>query len=234
VVVLAGAYVVAVRRRGAERWRVACFLAGCALLLVTTLTPLHALTFHLLSAHLLQNVVLAEWAPALLVAGVPPWLAERLAAVRPVRALTRPVVALPVWLATYYLWHLPPAYDAALRHPSSLLHLEHLLYLAGGALFWWAVFQERPWRLGDGGRAAYVFGAFVLAAPLGLLLALIPEPVYSWYEDGGGLWGLSPLTDQQIAGVTMASEEALVFFVVFTVFFLRFLAAEERAEEEPA
>jgi cytochrome c oxidase assembly factor CtaG len=59
------------------------------------------------------------------------------------------------------------------------------------------------------------------------LLALIPSPVYDYYEQGGSLWGLSVLTDQQIAGVTMAVEQAIVFFVVFTYFLSRFLAAQE-------
>ena len=43
-----------------------------------------------------------------------------------VRVLTHPLVALPLWLATYYTWHIPAAYDTALRHPSTMLHLEHL------------------------------------------------------------------------------------------------------------
>jgi cytochrome c oxidase assembly factor CtaG len=60
-----------------------------------------------------------------------------------------------------------------------------------------------------------------------LLLALLPEPVYDWYVDGGELWGLSPQVDQQIAGVTMSVEQAIVFFAVFAIYFFRFLAEEE-------
>jgi cytochrome c oxidase assembly factor CtaG len=60
------------------------------------------------------------------------------------------------------------------------------------------------------------------------LLALVPEPAYDYYVDGGGLWGLSPQTDQQIAGVTMSVEQAVVFFGVFAVYFFRFLADEDR------
>jgi putative membrane protein len=226
VIALALAYAVAVRRHRPERWRIVAFGAGCVLLLATAVTPLDALTYHLLSAHLLQNVVLAEWAPALLVLGVPPALAAQIGRVRPVRLLTRPPVALAVWLVTYYLWHVPAAYDAALEHPA-LLHLEHACYLAAGVLLWWPVLQDAPHRLSSAGRAAYLFVAFVLASPIGLLLALLPEPAYDWYVEGGGLWGLSPHADQQLAGVTMSVEQAVVFFVVFAVFFFRFLAEEE-------
>ena len=68
----------------------------------------------------------------------------------------------------------------------------------------------------------------MLASPLGLLLALLPRPLYDVYEHAPErLWGLSAITDQQIAGVTMASEQAVVFFAVFTFFFLRFLRDEE-------
>jgi len=224
---------VAVRGERAERWRIAAFAAGCLLLLVTAVTPLEALSYHLLSAHLLQNVILAEWAPALLVLGVPPALAARIAHLPAVGSLTRPPVALGLWLLTYFAWHLPPAYDTALEHPATLLHLEHACYLAAGSLLWWPVFQDAPRKMSNAGRALYLFLAFVLASPVGLLLALVPEPAYDYYVEGGGLWGLSPHADQQIAGVTMAAEQALVFFAVFAVFFFRFLADEERIGSEP-
>lgn len=197
------------------------------------MTPLEALSYHLLSAHLLQNVILAEWAPALLVLGVPPDLAARIARLPGVGSLTRPPVALGLWLLTYFAWHLPLAYDTALEHPATLLHLEHACYLAAGSLLWWPVFQDVPHKISNAGRALYLFLAFVLASPVGLLLALVPEPAYDYYVEGGGLWGLGPHADQQIAGVTMAAEQALVFFAVFAVFFFRFLADEERTGSDP-
>ena len=138
------------------------------------MTPLDTLAReYLVWAHLLQNVVLAEWAPLLLVLGIPPGLAERLTRPRAVRLLTSPFVALPLWVATYALWHVPALYDAALRHPSSLLALEHGTYLLSGFLFWWCVWQDVPHRLPAIARAGYVFAAFVLSAPLGLVLALV-------------------------------------------------------------
>jgi putative membrane protein len=226
VVVLVVAYVLAVRRSPAPRWRLVCFATAALLLLATAVTPLDPLSFHLLSIHLLQNVILAEWAPLLLVLAVPPALAGRIVSVSAIRQLVRPPVALPLWLGTYYLWHLPPAYDTALEQPI-LLHLEHAMYLATGILLWWPVLQDAPQRLASGARAFYVLAAFVLGSPLGLLLALLPDAVYDYYAGGRDLWGLDPLTDQQIAGVTMASEQAVVFFAVFAVLFFRFLAEQE-------
>jgi putative membrane protein len=229
VVALALGYAIVVRDDRPERWRMGAFAAGCLLLVATAITPLDSLTYHLLSAHLLQNVVLAEWAPALLVLGIPPILASRLAGLPGARFFTWAPVALGLWLVTYFAWHLPAAYDAALGN-SALLHLEHVCYLATGILLWWPVFQDVPHRLSSPARALYLFLAFVLASPIGLLLALLPEPAYDWYVEGDRLWGLSAHADQQIAGVTMSVEQAIVFFAIFAVFFFRFLAEEEAAE----
>ena len=234
VPVLAVGYALAVSRFGAPQWRVAAFAAGLALILAAFTTPLQTLALHyLLTAHLLQNVVLAEWAPVLLLLGLPAAAAGRLARRRPIAFLTNPFVALPLWLATTFTWHLPWAYDAALRRPGSLLLVEHLCYLGAGLALWWPVLQDAPHRLTDGGRAAYLFAAFVLASPLGLLLALLPDSIYPFYEHAARrVWGLSPLGDQQLAGVTMAAEQAVVFFAACAFYFSRFLVAEETGDAD--
>jgi cytochrome c oxidase assembly factor CtaG len=225
---LALLYLFVVGRLGAPRWRIACFAGALALLAAAFWTPLHHLGLHyLLLAHLLQNVVLAEWAPLLAVLGVSGAMAAAAARHAAWRVLVHPAVALPLWLADYFFWHIPPVYDYALEHQSWAIHLEHACYFGTGLLMWWPLLHDVPRRLASGARAAYAFAAFVLASPLGLLLALLPRPVYDYYVDARPrVWGLSPLTDQQIAGVTMASEQALVLFVVFLFWFRRFLAEE--------
>jgi cytochrome c oxidase assembly factor CtaG len=232
VLVLVAAYTLAIHRFPAARWRIACFVAATLLLLAAAVSPIDPLSYHLLTIHLLQNVILAEWAPLLLVLAVPAALAGALARLRLLRELVRPPVALLLWLGTYYLWHVPLAYDTALEQPL-LLHLEHATYLAAGVLLWWPAVQDAPWQMATGHRAFYILTAFVLGSPLGLLLALLPEAVYDYYADGNELWGLAPLTDQQIAGVTMASEQAVVFFAAFTFLFFRFLAEQEAEPVEP-
>jgi putative membrane protein len=230
-------YGIAVARAGgAPVWRRACLALALLLVLAFGVSPLHAISVrYLLWIHLLQNVVLAEWAPLLVVLALTPALAARLVSRPWARMLTRPAVALPLWLVNYAVWHVPAVYDAALRREHTLLHLEHLAYLVTGVLMWWPVLQDAPRRLATGAKALYVFGAFVLAAPIGLLLALVQSPAYSVYEDAPlRLWGLSALADQQLGGVTMAGEQAVVFFAVFLVFFLRFLAEQERAPGDEA
>ena len=213
-----GAYFWAVRRHRTPSWRRACWLASMALVWAVTITPIETIALHyLLSVHLIQNVVLAEWAPLLAVLAIPPALADRAPRVAAVPALV-------AWVVNYGVWHLPWIYDAALRHPHSLLHLEHALYFLTGVALWWPVVHG---ALGPGAKAAYVFAAFLLASPIGLLMALVPDPIYAFYETQPRLWGLSPIEDQQIAGVSMAAAEAIVFFAVFALFFVRFLAEQD-------
>jgi cytochrome c oxidase assembly factor CtaG len=221
-------YLFAVGRVGAPRWRVWCFAGSMVLLAVAFWTPLHHLGLHyLLTAHLLQNVILAEWAPLLAVLGISAPMAAFLARSIVWRWLTHPYVALPLWLANYFAWHAPPVYQAALHHQAWLIHVEHACYFGTGLLFWWPLCQDVPRRPSSGFRAGYAFAAFVFASPLGLLLALLPKPAYSFYAAARPrVFGLSALVDQEIAGITMATEQALVLFVVFAYWFRRMLFEE--------
>ena len=111
--------------------------------------------------------------------------------------------------------------------PRSLLHLEHLCYLAAGILLWWPVFQDAPRRLTSGAKALYIAAAFFFASPLGLVLALLGRPIYTFYEHAPRLWGIGVLRDQRIAGVTMTVEEALLFFALVSYYVARFFRDED-------
>jgi cytochrome c oxidase assembly factor CtaG len=213
VPVIVLAYTVWFKAHG--RW--IAFAASQLLLLAAFATPLHTIAVrYLVLAHFLQNVVVAEWAPGLAVLAVPQKVAQRLR--------VNPLFALPLWLGTYAIWHVPSIYDSALSHPHSLLHLEHATYFVAGCCLWWPIVHR---RYADGTKALYLFAAFVLASPLGLLLALLPHPVYGFYALAPQrLWGLSRLADQQIAGLTMAIEQAVIFFAVFAFYLMQFLRHE--------
>jgi cytochrome c oxidase assembly factor CtaG len=218
---LAVGYALLARAERPSRRCVAAAAVALALVFAAFSTELQPLALHtFLWAHLLQNVVLAEWAPGLLVFAVPPLLGRRAARAR----IFRPLVALPLWLATYFTWHLPWIYDYALEHPHSLLLVEHATYLAAGIAVWWPVVHG---AYPSGAKALYLFVAFVLASPIGLVLALVPRPVYSFYEHAPRTWGPRPLVDQQIAGMTMAFEQAAVFFAIFALYLFRFLREEQ-------
>jgi putative membrane protein len=218
-------YLWTIRRHPTPRWRIACWFGSMALIWAVSITPIDTISRHyLLSVHLIQNVVLAEWAPLLFVLAVPPSLAKVLPRVPAVPALV-------LWAVNYGVWHLPWVYDTALRHQHTLLHLEHAMYFATGVLLWWPVVHG---SLSSGAKAGYVFAAFLLASPIGLMMALVPEPIYDFYLDAPErLWGLSPILDQEIAGVSMAAAEAIVFFAAFAYFFARFFAEQDAVQDEP-
>jgi cytochrome c oxidase assembly factor CtaG len=215
-------------RHGTTRRNSTLFGGALILLAAAFWTPLHHLGLHyLLTAHLLQNVILAEWAPLFAALGISPAMARAFSRSRSWRLAVQPFVALPVWLLDYFIWHVPTVYDAALDHQSWLIHVEHACYFGTGLLMWWPLVQDVPRRLAPGRRALYAFAAFLLASPLGLLLALLPRATYPYYVQARPrIWGLSPLADQELAGVTMAAEQAIVLFLVFFFWFRRFLAEE--------
>src|ERR671928_81882 len=106
------------------------------------------------------------------------------------------------------------------------LHAEAVVLVPLLALGYAFVLRRFP---APGWRKGCFLAAFALASPLGLLLALIPNAVYDFYEHAPRVWGWSSLTDQQVAGLTMAAEEAVVFFAAFAFYFVRFMRGEETA-----
>src|SRR5581483_8125754 len=106
VPVLALGYLFLAGRYGTSRRRAASAASALVLVALTFWSPLHHLGLHyLLTAHLLQNVILAEWAPLLAAYGVPAAAAAAFSSHRTWRIVTQPFVALPLWLVNYYVWH---------------------------------------------------------------------------------------------------------------------------------
>jgi cytochrome c oxidase assembly factor CtaG len=231
----AAAYVRALRRGGRGGTRPAVFALGLLLVAASLNSPLETIaTRSLLSAHLLQNAIIADWAPPLLVLGLSPAMRASVA-----RALGRPFavacalpVALTVWLAAWYLIHLPLVFDAALRHPL-WLNAEHAVLIAAGLLFWWPAFADAPRRHTTPARLAYLLAGSLLAGPLGFVFLFVTRPLYGFYVHRPRLWGVSPLWDQHLGGIVMNAEQSVVFLAAIAYFFVRWLG-EEAAADQPA
>jgi cytochrome c oxidase assembly factor CtaG len=224
-------YIRAARREHPGAGRVALFFLGLALSTVPVNSPLETLSAHyLLLAHLLQNALIADWGPPLLILGLTPDMRRGLAAAggRPLERLTRPVVALPLWLVIWYGVHLAPFYDWALRDGWPLT-LEHLLLVAAGLVFWWAIFGE-PKRLSSVGTLAYLGIAFITAPWLSLAYIFASHPFYSFYAEAPRLWGMSPVRDQNLAGILMNAEQTSIFFIALAWMLLVVLAEEEERQ----
>ena len=214
------------------RGRVVLFGLGIALVAVPLNSPLETIAVHyLLVIHLLQNVMIADWAPPLLILGLTPAMRDAVAARggRSLALLTRPLFALPFWLAVWYGVHLPPFYDWALRHEWPL-NIEHGLLILAGLVFWWPVFSREPQRVSTPIRLAYLGAAYIGSAFLSLALIFSGRAFYAFYEHAPRLWGLSASKDQNLGGILMNAEQMIVFFAALSYFLLRLLSEEEESQ----
>ena len=226
------AYLRAARRDPPPSWRAAAFGAGLFLVAAPLDSPLETLAAkYLLMMHLLQNALIADIAPLLLLLGLTPGMRARV----PLGRL-RARYALPIWLLAWYLTHLAAFYDWALRTGWGL-NLEHAILIAAGLVFWWPLVAGRlatPAALGDLGVA------FVGSAFLGLAYIFSSSAFYAYYEHAPRIWGLSPVRDQNLGGIVMNGEQTAVFLSAIGWFVLRLLAEEDErgrlteAAESPA
>jgi putative membrane protein len=217
----------ALRRRGqpVSRRRIAAFVAGLLIISLALFSPIeHLALTSMLSFHLLQNVMLGDWAPPLLLLGLSAPMMATLANQRWLQPIVAPRIALGFWLATWYVTHLSPVYDYSLRH-SAALGVEHLAFLLSGLAFWWP--EIAPGYLSSIGKVVYLGIAFLAISPLDMAVYLWTQPLYSFYLHTPKLGGIGALTDQQIAGAAMAAEANTVIAIVMTFNLLNELRKQE-------
>lgn len=201
-------------------------LFGLALTIGTLalLSPLDAAgEQYLLSAHMLQHVLIGDAAPALALVAlrgpllfflIPAAVLGPLARLQPLRAavswLLRPAVSLTLWAAVFAFWHVPAVYDATLRH-RGLHNLEHALFVLAGLAVWTQIVD--PARRGTPSvpqRIAIAVTVFAAGQVLSYVLIFSFQPLYPAYADQPArLFGWSPLLDQQLAGLVMMVEQLL-------------------------
>jgi cytochrome c oxidase assembly factor CtaG len=218
-------YARAARRGRPARWRVVSFSVGLLLIAASLNSPLETIAAHrLLLIHLLQNALIADIGPPLLLLGLTP--AMRQAIVRrggaPFATLTRARFTLPAWAFAWYGTHIAGFFDWALRTGWGL-DLEHALLILGGLLFWWPIMAD---RLSIPAGLGYLGIGFVVSSFLGLAFIFSSRPFYSFYEHVPRLWGLSPIRDQNLGGILMNAEQTLVFLVAIAWYILRLLEEE--------
>jgi putative membrane protein len=224
-VAAAAAYVWAARKDPPQRWRIAVFATGLLLIAASLNSPLETIASkRLLLVHLLQNALIADIAPPLILLGLTPAMRRWLDAHGARRLRAR--YALPAWLAAWYGTHIAGFYDYALR-TGWALNIEHALLILGGLLFWWPLISG---RLSPPPALAYLGAGFVASSFLGLALIFSSRPFYSYYESTPRLWGLSPLRDQNLGGILMNGEQTLVFLVAIGWYVWRLLDDEDVSE----
>ncbi len=204
----AGAYAFVSRDAGREQ-RLG-FSAAWLILILLFVSPLCALSSALFSIRVAHHLLLAVAAAPLLVLAFP----------RPAGARTNLTLWTGVQAITFWVWHSPPAYAAALS--SDLLYWTMQASLLGSAiLFWSAVRRAAP--------AAGVAALLVSMVQMGLLGGLItfaPQPLYAPHFLTTSPWGFSPLEDQQIAGLVMWVPAAGAYLGAALYLLWRYLGAD--------
>lgn len=238
------------RRPATDRpGRQRAFAAALAALVIALVSPLEALAGVLVSAHMVQHVLLVvvaapllAWsAPgAALVRGLPARLrawsrtaragaglgAERL------RATRAPLLRWLAFVVTLWLWHASLLYGAAVEH--EVVHVaEHVTFLGTGVLVWSLILGPSRVRVAPGLAVLGVFALALQSTFLSALLTFARTPWYEPYVAAAPAWGVDALQDQQLAGVVMWVPAGLVHVAIGVALLVRWLAEVERGAPAP-
>jgi len=200
--------------RGVRPWQCLCYAAGWLSLAAALTSPLHWIGERLFTAHMIEHeVVMAVSAPLLALArpvGAFLWALPRAmraglarTAWRPwVRAtwsaLTHPMVATVLHGVAIWAWHVPVLFEAAVLNLGAH-RLQHATFLSTALLFWWSLLRARN----PSPAVGHVLATMVHTGLLGAMMTFAPRVAYVWQTADAGRWGLTPLEDQQLAGLVM-------------------------------
>jgi putative membrane protein len=200
--------------RGIRPWQIGCYAAGWLLLAGALVSPLHWMGEHLFTAHMIEHeIIMACAAPLLALArpigaflwAFPAPLRRRLGRAGRQRhmraawmATTGPLSA-TIWHGVViWFWHAPIMFDAAVA--SVLVHrLQHVTFLVSALAFWWALIR----RADRGAAVFHLFATMIHTTLLGALITIAPRVLYVRQTADSLRWGLTPLQDQQLAGLVM-------------------------------
>jgi putative membrane protein len=231
-------------------WRLAVFICGLFSLWVAIGSPLAAFDDVSLSVHMVQHLLLMAVAPPLilfgapslpLLRGLPQWILQGVVGpflrCEPVKSLghflSHPAICLFVATIALIGWHVPTAFELALRS-ESWHEVEHLCFLATSFLFWWPIVQPFP----SGARWArwsiplYLFLGTLPGGALGAFLTFCDRVLYPSYAAAPQLFGVTPLEDQVIAGSLMWVFGTFVYTVPAVIITIRLLSPQAAPPHE--
>jgi cytochrome c oxidase assembly factor CtaG len=212
-------------------WRAGVFLSGLGFIWIALASPLDALNELLLTAHMLQHMLLMMVAPPLILLGAPlipfvrglPGRVVRRsigsflnwpAAERIGHVLANPIAGALAMGLVMFVWHTPRVYELALRS-EGWHEVEHTTFFFVSLMFWWPVVLPWPSR-GQWPRWAivpYLLVADLQNTALSAILAFSDRVLYRSYADAPRLFALSALQDQVAAGAFMWVAGSVAFIV---------------------
>jgi len=135
--------------------------------------------------------------------------------------------SLALWTALQVLvfwgWHAPPVYAAALSSDGLFWLMQ--LTITGSAALWWAKLRQAP----AGGAVVALLATMVLMGVLGALITFAGRALYAPHWFTTQPWGLSPLEDQQIAGILMWAPASAIYLVAAVAVLYRALGRDGMA-----
>jgi putative membrane protein len=228
-------------------WRAASFVLGLLLIWVATASPLAGLDHDMLTAHMVQHLLLMTFAPPLILLGMPVkppvhgsseqflrpiFLPLRSATMQQMSfALAHPALCWFAAAGTLVVWHIPSLFMLGLR--SQMWHdVEQASFLATGLLFWRPVVQAWP-TVAKWPESAMLLYLFLATLPCDILsgfLVFCDRVVYPVFLSSPRSFGLSALEDQQCAGALMWTCVTVVYLIAATIVATHLLSPH-RSEE---
>jgi cytochrome c oxidase assembly factor CtaG len=230
-----------------EGWRAICFALGLLFIWIATASPLATLDHEMLTAHMVQHLLLMTLAPPLILLGMPRKPLAHGVSRQFLQAIGRPLRSEPMqqfasvvthpalcWLAaagTLVVWHIPSVFMLGLR--SQMWHgAEQASFFATGLLFWSPVVRplQNTLKWPESSILLYLFLATLPCDILSGFLVFCDRVVYPVFLSSPRSFGLSALEDQQCAGALMWTCVTVVYLIAGTVFTARLLSPH-RSEE---
>jgi len=218
------------------------FYLSMALLTLIFVSPLHTLgEFFLLSAHMLTMMLVIFVVAPIFLFSLPGWLIAPVAlhpVIKPVlRFLTRPVVNVVHFNLAFLLIHIPSLLKTLMFSADGLHYLTYFAIFGSAVLMWWPVMNPLPGALPNPSYRARLIYLVVLIAshnPFSSVFSFAGGLIYPWYAAAPRVFGLSPLQDQQFAGVVMGVVYMTVMLIAVAATFVRWFGGRAQVRRLPA
>lgn len=235
----------------ANRWRLASYLSGLAIIALSLMSPIDRLGGQLFFMHMIQHMLFMMFAAPLL------WFAEpfpialwglptrarhavsglfmRDSAFRRALAfVTSPGATWLIFITIYLGWHDSHAYNAALYH-EWVHNIQHITFFGASMLYWWPVIGAAPHihsRFPGWAKLPYLIGAIPPNMFVGISIAFATDVRYSYYESVPRFWGLTVMQDQQLGGAIMWIPGSMMF-IIAALIVLAGLFSKEKTQPGP-
>jgi len=219
-----------------ERRQIICFYSGLAAVVFALISPLGVLADdYLLSAHMIQHLLITIIVPVLIYAGIPGWMYEparrRVRLWRFWRLLTHPLMSFFLFQIPFSLAHAPIFYDLTLRYQP--VHIaEHMWFLVSAFLIWWPIMAptREDGKLPPILAVVFLFFQTVPGQLVGALITMADTPLYDEYAKAVRTFGMSVMSDQQAGGLIMWIGTGTLYLGALTYIFFRWVRESEASE----